>query len=434
MKTVEVPEAVVVDAGPELLDPTLAGGPKLTADVAVELPVAGAAEETDLRIEVLAYLRVAGSPAPERRAVGTAEAETVVAAGEARGLGLPHPAGEFGVVADPDLPVDRVRAVEVAVGRQGARTLAVDDEHARPAAVAVLAAYARDAEVVAVNLAEIVGLHVQEADVQAARLAGESDPTQDGDRLAAGEADPPAEEEFHPAAEGTPAADPELARVLQEEGPLFGEEEAETVEVDLLIVGLDLREVRVQGHIEREARGDAVLEVHAAVPFGAAIGDAVVASRGHGIRGQLEVALAGRDQTDQRAGLGHPVQTVLPGEVRPEGGLVLAPDVALEVDAPGAGPGVEAETAEGNRHLGAPPEVADAGPDGPGGVPVQVGARRGAAGERTTAAGPLVGHLAVILDATDVGAEHERVLPVAVGVEDEAKAVLVAERNVAPAV
>ena len=88
VKTVEVPEAVVVDAGPELLDTTLAGGPELTANVAVELPVAGAAEETDLPIEVLAYLRVAGSPAPERRAVGTAEAETVVAAGEARRLGL----------------------------------------------------------------------------------------------------------------------------------------------------------------------------------------------------------------------------------------------------------------------------------------------------------------------------------------------------------
>jgi hypothetical protein len=41
------------------------------------------------------------------------------------------------------------------------------------------------------------------------------------------------------------------ARVLEEERPLLRKEQVEAVEVDLLLVDLDLREVGVDGGVER---------------------------------------------------------------------------------------------------------------------------------------------------------------------------------------
>ena len=71
------------------------------------------------------------------------------------------------------------------------------------------------------------------------------------------EADPPAEEDV----DRPGLSDREQARVLQEERPLLGEEQREPVEVDLLVVHLDLREVGVEGGVEGQARADAVLQV-----------------------------------------------------------------------------------------------------------------------------------------------------------------------------
>ena len=58
-------------------------------------------------------------------------------------------------------------------------------------------------------------------------------------------------------------ADREEAGVLEEERPLLREEQREAIEVDLLIVDLDLREVGVDGRVERQARREAVLDVAA---------------------------------------------------------------------------------------------------------------------------------------------------------------------------
>ena len=71
--------------------------------------------------------------------------------------------------------------------------------------------------------------------------------------------DPAREEELHLAR----GAERELPRVLEEEGPLLRVEEAEAVEVDLLLVDLDLREVGVHRGVEGEARRDAPLQVAA---------------------------------------------------------------------------------------------------------------------------------------------------------------------------
>ncbi len=51
--------------------------------------------------------------------------------------------------------------------------------------------------------------------------------------------------------------------VLEEERPLLGEEEVEAGEVHLLLVGLDLGEVGVNRHVQREVGPDSPLEVAA---------------------------------------------------------------------------------------------------------------------------------------------------------------------------
>ena len=431
---VEVPEAVVEHARAELLDPALARRAEAAPDVAVELAVAGAAEETDLGVEVLADLGIAETPAPERGTVAAVEAETMVPASEAGGFRSSRPARDVRELPDADLAVDGVGPVVVTVRRQRAGALAVDDQHAGPAPVAVLAAKARDREVVAVDVPQVIRLHVQETDVESTGPAGQAGAAEDRHGHAAAQADPPAEEEFRAAPERGPAADAEETGVLQEEGPLFGEEQAEAVEIDLLIVGFHLGEVRVDGQVKRQARGDAVLEVHADVAVvGAALH--VVAGRAQDVRSQLEIALAGRFHADQVPGFRHPEQVVLAAEMGPERRFVLAPDVALEVQAPDRAARSVPETAEGNRHLGAPAVLAAHRSHRPGRVPVQVGAARTEAARGTPSASTaLVRELAVVLDSRDVRAEDEAVLPVAEGVQDDAEAVLVLEPGVAAAV
>ena len=60
-------------------------------------------------------------------------------------------------------------------------------------------------------------------------------------------------------------AELERRRVLEEERPLLGEEQIEARQVDLLFVGLDLREVGVDGHVERQVGTDSPLHVEADV-------------------------------------------------------------------------------------------------------------------------------------------------------------------------
>ena len=62
-------------------------------------------------------------------------------------------------------------------------------------------------------------------------------------------------------------AELERRRVLEEERPLLGEEQIEAREVHLLLVGLDLREVGVDGRVEREVGTDSPLHVDADVAF-----------------------------------------------------------------------------------------------------------------------------------------------------------------------
>ena len=53
----------------------------------------------------------------------------------------------------------------------------------------------------------------------------------------------------------------EHVRVLEEELALLGEEQVEARQVDLLLIGFDLREIGAVGRVERQRRRQAVLDV-----------------------------------------------------------------------------------------------------------------------------------------------------------------------------
>ena len=71
------------------------------------------------------------------------------------------------------------------------------------------------------------------------------------------DADAPAEEQL----DFLRIANRELPRVLEEELALLGKEQREAIEVHLLLIDLDLREIGVVRRVERQARRDRVLHV-----------------------------------------------------------------------------------------------------------------------------------------------------------------------------
>ena len=108
------------------------------------------------------------------------------------------------------------------------------------------------------------------AEAVAADAAGQAAADIDRNRTPALEADAPAVEEDRRIAAGVlagrlHAAERERALVLQEELALLREEQAEARQVDLLLIGLDLREVGVDREIGGEVLRDAVFHVDADV-------------------------------------------------------------------------------------------------------------------------------------------------------------------------
>ncbi len=137
-------------------------------------------------------------------------------------------------------------------------------------------------------------------------------PADDRDFLIVG-ADPDgtAEEHLGLAAD----ADREEPGVFEKERALFGKEQVETIEIDLLRVHFDLGEVCVVCRIERQAGRKAVFQIHAevAVLIRASTRDrAILLTRSEQIRCQLKVPLDWNRKTRQSACQRQPVQIVLP--------------------------------------------------------------------------------------------------------------------------
>src|SRR5204863_10084666 len=114
------------------------------------------------------------------------------------------------------------------------------------------------------------GHHAEHPDLIGSRPARQPGAAHDGNwRAARAQPDPAAEERDDLVARAAGwsrgGRDAEDARVLQEQLALLREEQIEAREVDLLLIGLDLREVRPVAEVERHRLGLPVLAVEPAI-------------------------------------------------------------------------------------------------------------------------------------------------------------------------
>ncbi len=210
-------------------------------------------------------------------------------------------------------------------------------------------------------------------------------------------------------------AEVERAGVLQEELALLGEEQAELGQVDLLLVGLGLREVGIDGDVEGQGRAQPGLHVEAGAAIERHVG---LTSGAHGPAEHVGLhpdvaALRQVGQAGERAGRRGPHDRERARHRRPVGDLVLPPDPPGEVDAPVVPAArLEAQRLERNAELGRPAFGPDPAGHPPDGVPVRVHVAA-FVGDLRIGSGPL-----------GVGAEDEAVAPIGEGVEQHLEGVL----------
>ena len=151
----------------------------------------------------------------------------------------------------------------------------------------------------------------------------------------------------------------------------------------------------------------------------------------------------GSVEPGQRARERHPHQVELNRQGRPESGLVPPPNGPLKVHAPlAAAARLVAQRLERDLELRRPAVFGGHRSHFPGAVPIQIEAAAGAADLPSAAAATsaaaseravvaLSDHLAVVFECGRRGREHESILAIAIGVQNDAKAVSVVERGVA---
>ena len=180
-------------------------------------------------------------------------------------IGVPHarvPGVELARAAEPHLRIDAHRGIRTVLLREirhdRARRRALRDIADDPGDGVVRGALA---EQVAHALA---GLDIEDSAREAAQLACHARPGQDLVR----EADAAREKGLRRAR----VAVLKQTRALEEKLALLREEEAEPVQVELHVVGLDLGEIGVHRQVERGRRRDAVLDVDAEVALERIVG------------------------------------------------------------------------------------------------------------------------------------------------------------------
>ena len=127
-----------------------------------------------------------------------------------------------------------------------------------------VAPHAHDREIgrARADVRHVVGLDVQRADAVRPDAPGETAAAVDRHGPPGVEADAPAVEQHRRvAAAARHAAEREGVAVLEEELALLGKEQAEPRQVDLLLVGLDLREIGVEREVGDQVLRDGVLHV-----------------------------------------------------------------------------------------------------------------------------------------------------------------------------
>src|SRR5688572_27569749 len=245
----------------------------------------------------------------------------------------------------------------------------------------------RDGEVLAGKALVLARAHVQDADVLRARLAGdlcaEIDPL---GRTARAQPDLPTEERNHlvvlvPApAEVEPAlavaAEVEEGRAVEEEIASLGKKERKARQVDLTLVDFRLGEVGVDGEDGPQQRSEAVEEIDSRAGVARDCGAAAprrCLRREDPVRLDVEaVALRHVADAGHQASVAHPAQPLVARPSHPEALLVLAPDRALKVDAPGVAVRVEVQRAERNLDLECPADLAALMPRIPDPIPLAI--------------------------------------------------------------
>ena len=247
-----------------------------TPEVGEVLADAGALDEADVVAEIVAdreqrVLRVQEVVVPDDRALARH-----LAAADAGRLRLREKPVDAQRAVEAEVRVGAVDAVVVArVGRLPRQEDRADVRRAQH-----IAAAAQHGVVVAGRAAFRIGLDRHQADAVRAGASGQARAGVDRNRRAvAGQPDAAAEEQQHLFFRRREAivAEPRFARdvaeveragVLEEELALLRVVEAELRQVDLLLVGFGLREVRLGGDVEGQRRRDAVFHVEPGVRAG----------------------------------------------------------------------------------------------------------------------------------------------------------------------
>ena len=430
----EVVERRLDDELPHRLD---GAGARAEAARQRRAPEVVAAQEADLRPEVLLDEQMVELEAVAVGAVVEARLVARVAARDAAGAGARVVAEEVDVVQEREGGVRAVGLVgTVAGGRDGA--MGEDGADAAAPEDVALDAQHREVRVVGARAGLVVRLDAQHAHVERAGLAGQPAAAENGNDPSVLQPDAAAVEErrriarsgyavARQDARGPEAAAREVedAAPLEKELPLLREEQVEAGEVHLLLVHLDLGEVGVVGEVRGEAPGDAVFQVdaHLAVarPARGGTSPRVGGHAADGVRLDLQARARGRRlQADQRARRRHAEHAAASAEPRGRDGnqrqvrpFVLAHHRAAELDAPDLiARRPIAQRLERHHHLDGPAAVEAGGPDVPHRVPVAVRIA-------------LVGDLEIRETAQRVGVEEQRVAPVVEGVDEEAEQVVV---------
>ena len=210
-------------------------------------------------------------------------------------------------------------------------------------------------------------------------------------------------------------AEREGAGVLDEEVPLLRKEERKAGQVDLLLVDLDLGEVRVVREVERQPRRDPELHVEPDVGLAACAPfldqrPRLVLHERVGLHPQVE-SRPHAPESGQRPRLRHLVDLVPPIERRPEGVLRLAPDAAQDLESPRLVVlrRIEAERGERDLDLYRPPLVMPGRLDADGAFP------------RLVLGAAVVEELDVLERPAGIHEEHEPVAAVEVRIERHAE-------------
>ena len=242
-----------------------APGPRRGFQEPAEAADAFARYEAEGRVEVALHLAVGAEDAP--RVVGQVELPApcpVLARGRGETLQDERRDGQVPVTPQVGGLVQEVVAVQA--GRVAVFGRAPRGDQADRRLPAHVALHADDAEVLARHRVALLRLDAQQAQAVLADAAAELAAADQIDRLAVvRNADAPAEEgnDDQRSRGRRQPVHREIRRVLQEELPLFREEQREARQVDLRVVDLGFGEVGVQRQAQREPGREFVEQVEA---------------------------------------------------------------------------------------------------------------------------------------------------------------------------